>query len=285
MNIKNSILGYVVGDSLGLEKKYGNYVGSFSANTSFLIATMDSLLDSNKLDFIDISNKYLSILNYAKYTANSEIIDLGSTTMKSIMKYDGNNPVNYGDNSFYSNGNGALARMLPIALFLHTKKDQEFRKTIIDFSSITHNNEISLMGCYIFSKYVQFLIQGKSKEIAFKLLKELDYSDFNIKTINYYKKIFNNNFLLNAPVNSDFIVDTLETVFYVILTTNNIKDAIKLCLKINCDANTVTALVGGLAGLIYGEYIKEYEYTKMDKIEQISMYFEKFIIEKNKYFV
>ena len=45
----------------------------------------------------------------------------------------------------------------------------ELKNELKKYVSLTNKHEISQLGCYIFSQYMQFLLQGKSKETAYKL--------------------------------------------------------------------------------------------------------------------
>lgn len=281
MHIKDSILGYIIGDTLGLNTKYDSFDNLFSSNSSFVLATIDSILYCNKIDYQDICRKYLDIINFSKYTANNEILDLGNTTLKAIMKFNEYNYLTCGDLSIYSNGNGALARILPIALFMKSKKDSELKNEIITFTGLTHKHEISLLGCYIMSKYIQFITEGKSKETSFKLIKELNYETFSEETLTCYKKIFNNEFLLNKPTSTGYIVDTIECILYIILTSNSFQKTLENAIRLGGDVNTNASLACAIACLIYNVNTSEYKIAKSKSINKISILFEELIEQKH----
>ena len=49
-----------------------------------------------------------------------------------------------------------------------------------------------------------------------------------------------------------YVVDTIEAVCYVLATTSSFKEAILKAVNLGGDTDTIAALVGGLAGIMYG---------------------------------
>ena len=95
--VKNSLVGFAVGDAMGvplefehreklLEKPvttmtgYGSYSvpeGVWSDDTSMTLATMDSIIEKNGIDYNDMANRFLNWINNAEYTATNEVFDIG----------------------------------------------------------------------------------------------------------------------------------------------------------------------------------------------------------------
>ena len=59
------------------------------------------------------------------------------------------------------NGNGSLMRILLIVYYSYSNKmsEESIYNLVKKVLSITHAHEISIMGCYIYVKYVLFLLQ------------------------------------------------------------------------------------------------------------------------------
>ena len=49
-----------------------------------------------------------------------------------------------------------------------------------------------------------------------------------------------------------YVVDTLEAAFWVLLRHNNYKDTIIEAINLGNDTDTVSAIAGSMAGIIYG---------------------------------
>ena len=275
---KASYYGFLVGDAMGVPLKfekrenllknpvidmrgYGSYnvpVGSWSCNSSMMLATMDSISSKNRIDYDDMMTKYSEWISFSKYTSTGEVFDIGRTTLKAISRYqEGYNSLESGLEGVNDNGNGALMRMLPIAFYAHHLELEE--NDIIDLvcraSSLTHGHEISKLGCYIFVRYVMFLLDGHDKEMSYHLIKMLNYSSFSMEAKNAYNRLLNGDIVgypLDCISSSGYVVDTLEAVIWCINNTDNFSQAVIGAINLGDDTDTIGALTGGIAGIIYG---------------------------------
>lgn len=59
--------------------------------------------------------------------------------------------------------------------------------------------------------------------------------------------------LLNEIIYSGgYVVQTMETVLWVLMNTENYRDCVLSCVNMGYDADSTAAVAGGLAGLYYG---------------------------------
>ena len=82
-----------------------------------------------------------------EYTATDKCFDIGNTCSNAISRFNGNNALECGENSTYSNGNGSLMRILPIVFYSYYKNDMNEYELVKNISSLTHSHEISILGC------------------------------------------------------------------------------------------------------------------------------------------
>lgn len=308
-NIKDGIIGFAVGDALGVPaefksrdelKKYpitdmkadGTYnvpAGTWSDDTSMTLATIDSILETQTIDVNDMASKFLKWFRNAEYTATNECFDIGRTTLQALAKFELklDDASNCGGNGEYDNGNGSLMRILPIAYYIYYKNitdNQEIYNIIKDVSSITHAHEISILGCYIYVKYVLELLNGKDKVQAYKNIQQQDYSLFSDYAVNKYSRILRDD-IANVSVDdissSGYVVSTLEAVFWIFLNAEDYNTAILKTINLGDDTDTVGAIVGGLLGIQYGldnikeswkQQLKKYDYI-VDLCSKFNMIF------------
>lgn len=280
MKIKSAIYGFVIGDAMGVPVEfedreklmespvtnmlgYGSYdvpKGVWSDDTSMTLATIDSIIVNKKeLNYNDIADKFCEWINNAKYTATNEVFDIGATTKYSLMRYWNNNiaAMKCGGTGISENGNGSLMRMLPIALYCFYNKieDNDIINIVRNTSSITHAHEISIIGCYMYVKYIIFILSNNNKTESYKLLQKIDYSIFNKDNINLYERIIKDDiskYSLDTIKSTGFVVDTLESVLWVILNTENFNEAIIGSVNLGGDTDTIAAITGSIAGILYG---------------------------------
>lgn len=300
MKAIDGVLGLAIGDAMGVPIEftdrdtllnkpvtkmlgYGNYnvpKGTWSDDTALTLATIDSLYQKKDIDYNDMMKKFCDWINKAMYTGTKEIFDIGTTTKFALMKYynDHIEPLKCGSTDVNENGNGSLMRMFPIAYYCYKNgfSDQKIEYLSITTSSLTHAHPISTLGCYIYIKYIIHLLEGNDKITSYIMLRHIDYQMFTKDTIKKYHRILEDditNLSIDKIRSSGYIVDTLEASLWSIMNTNSYEEAVIVAINLGGDTDTIGAITGSIAGLIYGKdtiperwtkYLNNYTYlTKM----------------------
>ncbi len=109
---------------------YNIPAGTWSDDTSMTLATMDSIISTQMIDTNNMASNFLRWFRNAEYTATDKTFDIGRTTLQSLAKYELklNEASKCGETNEYSNGNGSLMRMLPIAYYIYYKNIKEARE-------------------------------------------------------------------------------------------------------------------------------------------------------------
>lgn len=305
----DGLMGFVIGDAMGLPletktreellkkpvtKMIGHGTldypeGTWSDNTSLMIATIDSINAKNTIDFNDIALKFAAFKNHHQYTADHEVIKLNETVERAIDKYEENHddPTLCGSTDKEASDNGALIRILPIAYYSLDKKLKDFEvlELVKKASSITHANEISMMGCYIYTRFVMFLLTGKDKYSAYSMTKCVDYTMFSEEVQESYQRLLNSDISklkINEINSSSYIVDSLEACIWVLLQSENFKEALIGAINLGDATSAIGALTGGLAGILFGyDFIPEEWKNALFRKEYLLDIFEEF--SENKY--
>lgn len=305
MKSEDGIIGLAVGDALGVPAEFksreelkfkpitdmigdGAYnvpAGTWSDDTSMTLATLDSIINTKKIDTNSMADNFLKWFRNAEYTATNEVFDIGRTTLQAIAKYELkiDDACKCGEKGELSNGNGSLMRILPVAYYIYRKNisdNREIYNIVKDVSSITHAHEISILGCYIYVCFALELLNGKDKETAYKHIKESDYSMFSENTIYKYNRILENNIQKLDKVeisSSGYIVNTLEATLWLFLNSNDYNSTILKAVNLGDDTDTVAACTGGLLGIYYGiESINDKWKNNLQKYYYILKLCEKF---------
>lgn len=296
---RDGIIGLAVGDALGVPAEFksryelsrypivdmigdGTYnmpVGTWSDDTSMTLATIHSIIETGTIDTNDIASKFLKWFRNAEYTATNECFDIGRTTLQALAKFELqlDDASNCGGSNEYDNGNGSLMRILPIAYYIYYNgitDNQEIYNLVKQVSSITHAHEISVLGCYIYVRYILLLLDGKDKIQAYKELKDIDYNMFSDYSLSKYNRFLKDNIQDADEDNissSGYVVSTLEATMWLFLNSNDYNTTILKAVNLGEDTDTVAACVGGLLGIYYGiESIKDSWKQNLKKYEYIS---------------
>ncbi len=104
--ICDGIIGLAIGDAIGVPvefrsrqeltkapvvsmREYGTHYqprGTWSDDTSLTLALMDSIIEKNEIDYVDIMNRFSNWLLYNDYTATGEVFDVGNSTSRAIAE-------------------------------------------------------------------------------------------------------------------------------------------------------------------------------------------------------
>lgn len=266
MNLKEKILsgmmGLAIGDALGVPVEfssreelqespvadmldYGTHNqprGTWSDDTSMAFCTVVSLTEKG-LDIQDIRKRFEDWYYNDYMTPHGYVFDCGITVANAIRNHKGCTDV-------YSNGNGSLMRILPIAYYLYLHKDLNLYDTVKEVSSITHAHDRSILGCAIYVHIAISLIKDKplKESIIHALDTFKDYLEFY-----HYQDLYNLENLQESDINSSgYVVSTLKASLWCLLHTSNYKRLLLKAVNLGNDTDTVGAVCGGLAGLIYG---------------------------------
>ena len=283
--IKASILGFAIADAIGVPVEFvsryelkispvtkmreggiwNQPIGTWSDDTSMTIATMESISRLQKIDYTDIMTNFARWYTKGEFTANDYCFDTGMATRQAISNFAHGVPaLDCGLSGERNNGNGSLMRILPIAFYLFNHYgnsfDDEAMNTIHNVSSLTHAHPRSLIACGIYCLIVAELLSGQDITSAVKIglskakshYEGLPILDDELK---FYSRLFDDNFA-NLPENeiksSGYVVHTLEAVIWCLLNTSDYKSLVLKAVNLGDDTDTVAAIAGGLAGIIYG---------------------------------
>ena len=305
--VKEGIIGNAIGDALcvstkGQTREYllehpvlkmlpcikkGIPKGAWSDSTSLMIATT-SAINKKGFDYDYIAENCVSWFASNKYCSVGESFGIGKTTLKSLMEFTKRykKAIDCGAELFEENSNSSLKMMLPLAFYFTAKKStkEEVFDTIKNVCSITHKHDVSICACYIYVHYIMFILNGNNKFAAIKKLKTIDYSMFSNRILEHYSRILIGNLseLDIDEINStSFIVDTLESVLWCFVKSDNFKDCIIACANIGNDTSSIAALTGAIAGIYYGtnKIPKDWidNLRRMDYLTNISEEYEKYL--------
>lgn len=267
--IRSCILGHAVADALGLPVQFkrrealdaepvtgmlghGTYdmpPGAWSDDTSMTLCALAALGRGG-----DELNKVME--NFGKwmlddaFTPTDWAYDIGKTCQQAIARRFilGLDLDLCGMVGERSNGNGSLMRIIPFALY--APDDMEF---IEKGSALTHAHMRSKIACVIYSRILAEIIETHDKSAVrsgLEKAKERYSADPNWR---YYEPLFNIGTRTRDSISSSgYVVDTLEAALWCLLTTDSYAECVLKAVNLGRDTDTVAAVVGGLAGALYG---------------------------------
>lgn len=281
-HIRAAMFGHAIADAMGVPvefldrndlkknpvvdyRGYGSHhvpAGTWSDDTSMAIATLDSL--TYGLDYSNMMQCFCDWKQKAKYTATDEVFDMGITTNHALCRFIKGTPaLECGCYDEYDNGNGSLMRIIPAALYCKYKIPfaslEEQMDVIHNTSKLTHSHPRSLMGCGIYALILMELLTWRNKYAIRLGLKKAKAYYRNLpeyqNELAHYSRVFQMYYVLPEEAeikSSGYVVSTLEAALWCILTTGSYSECILKAVNLGSDTDTVAAVAGGLAGVLYG---------------------------------
>lgn len=249
VTLKDAIYGLAVADAVGVPYEfnergtfkatdmtgfgtYNQVPGTWSDDTSMTVATCYSIKTTGCIDTADMLTQFRKWMNYGEFTPHNKMFDIGGTTATALRQ-------GFGCNDEMSNGNGSLMRIIPLAFVPNVTNEQ-----IEAVSAITHAHPVSKEACVIYVRIAQELMRGAD---IMQAVKNCVSSD------SFYKKLLAINELPENEIKSSgYVVDTFEAAIWVLANTDNYADCVLKAVNLGSDTDTVAAVAGGLAGIIYG---------------------------------
>jgi ADP-ribosylglycohydrolase len=296
--LKDLLYGVCVGDAMGVPVEFESReylkispvtkmgfggvhdqgIGVWSDDSSLTFCLAETIAEgyNHKL----LAEKFIAWKYDAYWTATGEVFDIGNATSWAISNLSkGVNPIEAGGNKESYNGNGSLMRILPLVLLLKDLSIEDRFKLTKEVSSITHAHNRSVMACFYYLEFALELIEGKDKFKIYEGLraKVLDFFTVNndlMTEAHYFDRLLKQNIheLQEDLIQSTgYVMHTLETSIWCLLTTNTYNEAVLKAVNLGDDTDTSGAVTGGLAGLLYGfESIPETWVASIRKGDEIN---------------
>ena len=290
--VTNGLIGLAVGDALGVPVEfmdrhtyapvtkmqgYGTHnqpPGTWSDDSSMAFCTAESLI--NGYDLIDMKGKFCEWYYDGFWTHNHKLpFDIGITTARVLLSIKmGNSQGVSGERSEFSNGNGSLMRILPVAFYTMGLPLAEKFRMVEEISAITHAHIRSQIACAIYVEMAQQLMVGKTPQEAYEAMKPVImahyFNEQNHEELAVFSRVLIDDLSkleIDEIKSSGYVIDTLEASIWCLLTTDSFSDAVLKAVNLGEDTDTVGAVTGGLAGIHYGA-----EAIPQDWLQQLARY-------------
>lgn len=279
--IRGAIFGHVIGDALGVPVEFvprqklqnhpvremvgggnrGYPAGTWSDDSSMTLCALTSLIQCNGFDDTDMMRRFAMWAQDGYMTAMGRAFGIGRTTFAAICRFlQGEHFPLYGGMSEKDNGNGSLMRILPVVLFHFfcktNESDKQKIKTIYYASQLTHSHLRSQVACGIYSFIAEELLHKPIKSsILLGIKKSLRFYQDHEEYL-HFSRLFSEEFS-SLPAeeikSSGYVVDTLEAAVWCLINSDTYKDCVLKAVNLGGDADTIAAITGGLAGILYGD--------------------------------
>ena len=253
--------------------------GRWSDDTSLSLCLADGLCGGYDLN--DIARKFLAWYEEGFWTPYGHAFDVGKTTLYAIVRLRrGIAPAEAGMDGPKDNGNGSLMRIAPLIPFAYGLEEKQQNRLITEVSSITHRHPRAILACIFYCKIAFRYLDCKDLKTAFtktqeemrQLLQQIPFRE----EAEHFERLLKLDYegfknLKDEEIRSfGYVMDTLEASLWSVFGHHNFEDSVLCAVNLGYDADTVGAITGALAGIIYGcEAIPKEWITALDRVEDI----------------
>jgi len=217
-------------------------IGTWTDDGAQALALLDSLCQHQGLNLDDFGNKLCLWFQQGAYTPDGKVFDCGVQTRTALIRIQKGIAVEEAaERDEYANGNGALMRVLPLALW-HQGDDAELVRLAIRQGLPTHGHARSGVVCALYCLMAKRLIEQRHYYSPDALAEELSVYLDNTESAEL-------DIILNAPQRhhpqgTGYVVDTLWSADFA-MRSDSFEDVIRKAIALGNDTDT-TACVAGL---------------------------------------
>lgn len=275
---KGGLYGLLVGDALGVPYEFhraeeippydqiemeppagfcrahsGVKPGTWSDDGAQALCLLDSIVTCGAFNLKDFSDRLLAWYLEGVWAADGVVFDIGIQTGEALCAYKtGRKPEECGMLRPDGKGNGALMRVLPLALW-HKGTDRELVMDAHQQCLITHGNPCNQVCCALYCLAARFLLAGQdfrqALENAVVVLKNI------YKDMPEYGQELEWSIRPDEPWmgnGSGYVVDCLRSAFMIAGRAASYEDAVRQAVMLGDDTDTTACVTGGLAGILFG---------------------------------
>jgi len=274
--IRGGIVGLLIGDALGVPYEFhdavsipkleeiefeppdyfrrshaGVPIGTYSDDGAQALILLNTLLECEKFDAQHFAEGLIAWYDNGFMAVGGKVFDVGVQTANSIRQLKrGVEPLRAGGVDEYSNGNGSLMRVLPLALW-HKGTDAELIADAFDQSAVTHRHLRSKLCCALYCLWARRILQND--ENAWDSAVEILYAIFpegTIENTEFETRIFPKDVIYETN-GSGYVVDSLRSARWA-CGNKSYEKTVKAAISLGNDTDTTACIAGGMAGLKFG---------------------------------
>ena len=274
--IAGGLIGLLVGDALGVPYEFhppeslpppaqieftppkgfqrshpGVRPGTWSDDGAQALILLDSLLTRDGLHLAHFAAGLRRWLMEGFYAVNRSVFDIGAQTSTAINRLGmGMPPEASGPSGEHQNGNGALMRVLPLALW-HRGDDHELVSLAASQSLPTHGHPRSGIACAVYCLWARATLEGSGDSWTDAVARFHNVSADAGVAQEQADVVLDPGNAASAR-GSGYVVDTLWSAKAAVEQTNDYESCVRRAIAFGHDTDTTAAVAGGIAGLRYG---------------------------------
>lgn len=227
--------------------------GTWSDDGAQALCLLESLVECGEFQLSHFADKLLEWSNYGKWAIDNIVFDIGMQTGRALIAYGkGISPEESGNCEPEGKGNGALMRVLPLALW-HKGSDLEMVLDAQKQCLVTHSHRCNQVCCALYCLVARELLSGKPFINAYQ--NAVSKLHMIYQTMPLYEQELEWSFRPKEPLigkGTGYVIDCLRSAFMIMENADSYESAVKDAVALGNDTDTTACVTGGLAGIHFG---------------------------------
>ena len=270
--LAGGVWGHLVGDAMGVPYEFrkphqihgirfgaagtGHQPpGTWSDDGALMLATLDSLLSVDDFQPEDLGRRFTDWYRGTAYTPDGDgRFDVGNTTAEALEAILRGTPaIVAGPRGEQDNGNGALMRILPIALVGRDLPRDELVEQAEVAARITHGHPWSQVTCALYVVLAQELLTGADRSTLMDDTIRLLTQDFEVTWPRPESAAALQRVIAHTEREGrGFVIDSFWSAWDAFAGAQSYEETIIRAIRYGNDTDTTACIAGGLAGIHWG---------------------------------
>lgn len=227
--------------------------GTWSDDGAQALCLLESLLSRGTLDLEDFVGRLLAWFKEGHLAVGGHVFDIGIQTATALEQLDQGMPIDEAaPRGEFDNGNGALMRVLPLALW-HQGDETELITLAGRQALPTHGHPRSAVACAMLCLWARSELAGaadawtEARKVLLKHGKAAGLPQEEVERVldpGHADRI----------QGSGYVVDTLWSARHAVEKAHDFEETVRTAIALGNDTDTTAAVAGGIAGIRYGLY-------------------------------
>lgn len=224
--------------------------GTWSDDGAQALVLLESLLRRGELDLEDFGAGLVRWYRDGWCTPDGVVFDVGIQTRHALSRIESGIPTaEAGPSGERDNGNGALMRVLPLALW-HRGDDRELAFLAARQGLPTHGHVRSMICCALYCLWARIELQGRDgwTEACAALPAHAEALGWPADEVQHVLSWGRS----NTPTGSGYVLDSLWSAKSALDAGTDYASVVRHAIAFGNDTDTTACIAGGIAGIRYG---------------------------------
>ena len=229
----------------------GTPPGTWSDDGAQALVLLDSLLTCGALNLEHFADGLLRWESQGVWAVDGRVFDIGVQTSNALGRLRAGAALeSAGPSGEWDNGNGALMRVLPLALW-HRGDSRKLVELAMRQSLPTHGHLRSQLCCALYCLWAREELMGRTEawDAASNQLRALADDEWQDEL----ERVLTSENATQVR-GSGYVLDTLWSAKHCLDTTDRFETAVRAAIALGHDTDTTAAVAGGIAGIRYGRF-------------------------------